>query len=72
MVVIEVVKELEQNDFIILTSLREFIFALKCGDFNILRATSSRKASTSSTSFGHIFMHKSFIEASKSETLPTF
>lgn len=54
------------------TSFKEFILALKCGDFSMRKAISSLRSSRESICCGHICLQINFIEANKSETLPTF
>jgi len=54
------------------TSLSEFILALKCGDLSMRSAISSLSLSSESVSVGQMFLHNNFIEANKSDTLPTF
>jgi len=54
------------------TSFKEFILALKCGDLSMRRAMSSRRLSMLVDSSGQIRIHSNFMEARRSDTLPTF
>ena len=55
-----------------LTSFKLFIFALKCGDFSILKAICSLRSSTSCTSSTQNIRHRVFIVHRRSEMLPAF
>ena len=53
------------------TSLSEFILALKCGLLSIFKATSSLRSSTPDTMFCQSLMHNSLRVVNKSNTSPT-